>query len=387
MVQIVKFFSTSSLSFALHIFVIGSLPESLINFRGELIKSLVAGNHKVTVMSAFTDAALANKIEALGVNFIGFPITRNSQNPCFDVQTFFALYTTLKKTNPDVVLAYTIKPVIWGGLAARLARIKFNALITGLGFTFQGGGVKRECLRGLVCFLYRIALKNAVAVIFQNTDNRLVFVGSGIVAKDITHVVAGSGVDINYFQFSLLPKDNFTFLCVARLLAAKGLREYAKAASIVKLKYPEISFKLVGPKDDSPDKIDLKEVNTWLDTYGVEYLGSTNDVRPYIEQCHVYVLPSHHEGMPRSVLEAMSMGRPILTTDAVGCRETVENGINGFKVPVGDYNLLAERMLWFVENKAKLSVMGVKSREMVEKNFDVRFVNNELIKIMKLEPT
>jgi glycosyltransferase involved in cell wall biosynthesis len=172
-------------------------------------------------------------------------------------------------------------------------------------------------------------------------------------------------------------------LCVSRLLSEKGLREYAAAARIVKDKFPDVKFDLVGSEDPSPDAISLEEVSRWSDY--VNYNGSTNDVRPYIEECHVYVLPSHHEGLPRSTLEAMSMGRPILTTNAVGCKETVEEGVNGFMVPVGSTIKLAEKMIWYIENEDKIQSMGKESRSIVENKFDVHKVNKEMLRILGVE--
>tara|TARA_R110002167_G_scaffold168531_9_gene366302 strand:+ start:232 stop:1341 length:1110 start_codon:yes stop_codon:yes gene_type:complete len=364
------------------IIVVGGLPESLLNFRGDLLSAFKARGFKVTAMSGLASDSIKLQLAAKGIKHIDIPIRRNGLNPVSDLLLFWRFYKTFKKNKPKAVIAYTIKPVIWGGLATRLAGVPFYGLVTGLGFAFQGEGFKRKLLTFVVTKLYSSALKVCRAVVFQNKDNRDVFIERNIVSSEKCHVVNGSGVNISSFQYKAIPDGEMAFLCVARLLKEKGLREYAAAATLVKKKYPQVSFKLVGPEDPSPDGISIEEVRTWS---SIDYMGETKDVRPFIEQCHVYVLPSYHEGLPRSTLEAMATGRPVLTTDAVGCRETVETGINGFKVGVSNVTELTERMTWFIENPEKLNEMGKASRNMVEQKFDVNKVNDSILKIMELK--
>jgi glycosyltransferase involved in cell wall biosynthesis len=195
--------------------------------------------------------------------------------------------------------------------------------------------------------------------------------------------VNGSGVDINYYGMKPLPTTPI-FLLIARLLGDKGISEYVAAANKVKQQYPEAVFQLVGPEDPSPDGISLKELAILNNKNSVHYLGPTDDVRPYIEGCAVFVLPSYHEGLPRTVLETMAMGRPVLTTNVPGCKETVVNGENGWLVEKGNFEQLAEKMIWFIENPQEWQGMAEASRAMVEDKFDVHKVNNELMKIMKL---
>jgi len=196
--------------------------------------------------------------------------------------------------------------------------------------------------------------------------------------------VNGSGVDLDWFKVAPLPAEGIVFLTIGRLLGEKGFREYAKAAHLVKARYPETIFRLVGPEDPSPDGIPLCEISDWQAKGWLEYLGETNDVKPFLTECHVFVLASYHEGMPRTVLEAMAMGRPILTTNVPGCRETVTPGENGYLVPKGDEIALAERMCWFIEHREELKRMGLSSRAMAEVRFDFHGVNRELLKIMGL---
>lgn len=364
--------------------ILGTNAKSLINFRGDLVRSLSNKDLHVTLSSSkpdFSDLVVFSHLD--NIEYQTIHLKRNGLNFYDDIKTLFDIFSLIKRAKPRFILAYGVKLVIWGGLSARAAHVPFFALITGLGFAFQGDSFKRKFLTKLVVFLYKIALKNSKSVIFQNKDNRNIFIEKGIVSRSKTHVVNGSGVDIKKYSVTEFPEAHIRFLCVSRLLGEKGLREYAAAARIVKDKFPNVEFDLMGPEDSSPDAISLEEVSRWSDY--VNYNGSTNDVRPYIEECHVYVLPSHHEGLPRSTLEAMSMGRPILTTNAVGCKETVEEGVNGFMVPVGSTIKLAEKMIWYIENEDKIQSMGKESRSIVENKFDVHKVNKEMLRILGVE--
>lgn len=368
-----------------HIVIIGALPTSLVNFRGDLIRTLVSSGHQVTAMAAPATRQHISQIEGLGAIFQPFPVQRNGLNPIADLRTFLALCAAFRQTRPDIVIAYTIKPVIWGGLASTVVgRIHFLGLITGLGFAFEGCGNKRALLRILVSWLYRVALFKAKRIIFQNRDNRNTFLDLKIVNAKKCAIVNGSGVNVNHFAIAPLLEGPPTFLLIARLLNEKGIREYVRAARKVKEQHPATVFNLLGPEDPSPDGVPLAEVQKWNNTGVIEYLGSADDVRLHLATCHVYVLPSYHEGMPRTVMEAMATGRPILTTDAPGCRETVVPGKNGFLVPVRDADALAERMIWFIEHRDQWKAMGKRSRKMAEERFDVRKINRKLLRIMGL---
>lgn len=368
------------------VLVIGVLPESLINFRGELIQAIKAHNKMVLTVSAPLSKNLSQDFKSRGIQHCAVAFQRNGLNPLVDLKSCMSLYRLYKKEQPEFALAYTIKPVVWGGISARFAGVRFYALVTGLGFAFQGEGLKRKFLTKLVSFLYKVSLSHATKVIFQNEDNRQLFVQRNIVPHEKTEVVNGSGVDISRFNHALLPELNsgVQFLCIARLLGEKGLREYAEAAVFVKKRYPTARFILVGPEDTSPDGIPLDEVNQWVANGAIDYQGSTSDVRTFVEMSHVYVLPSYHEGLPRSTIEAMAMGRPVITTDAVGCKETVKEGVNGFKVPVADAKKLADKMIWFIEHPEQIEPMGQASRKMTEDKFDVHKVNTRMLEIMGL---
>ena len=369
------------------VLVIGATQESLSNFRGNLIRAMVSLGNEVTAMASDSAEGARSTIESLGVDFLPFPISRCGLNPVQDVKTMIALRRVYSQLQPDIVLAYTSKPVIWGGIALRGLRnsTKFYALITGLGYAFRSRTMNQSMLNRLVTVLYRLALSRAEAVIFQNRDDLGVFSEMGIVAHRKCALVNGSGIDLESFPVAPFPEKGIEFLCISRLIGQKGLREYVEAAKKVKKYYPQAVFRLLGGEDPSPDGISIAEVSMWQRNGLIEYGGEVEDVRPYLAACHVFVLPSfYREGLPRSILEAMATGRPILTTDNVGCRETVKKGINGCLVPVRDSELLAERMIWFIEHRDQINVMGEMSRSMAEEHFDVHKVNKEMLHIMKI---
>ena len=364
------------------IIIVAALSKSLIDFRGELIEDIKNKGYQVVTASPPLSENYLNIFNQRKIVNIPINFHRNKLNPFFDLVALIKLFKIFWEQSPNIILSYTIKPVIWGGLVSKFFKTDFYALITGTGFVFYGVSFKRKLLRSFVIFLYKIALKKSKAVIFQNVDDLNLFVDKGIVPKSKTHLVNGSGVNIESFNFVTLPKSIISFLCVARLKGDKGIRQYAAAAKIVKEKFPDIIFNLVGPEETSPDAITLKEVNSWSDY--VNYKGEISDVRSTIKNSHVYVLPSYHEGLPRSTLEAMSMGRPVITTDASGCKETVKEGINGFIVPVNNVDKLVEKMIWFIEHSDRLEAMGIASRRMVEEKFDVRKVNSAMLNIIDI---
>ncbi len=364
------------------IIILGSSINSLLNFREELVKDIIKKDFKVIVSSSLSNDSSLEGVKKLGATFKPIYLKRNSLSLSDDIKTFISLFRLIKEEKPDLVLAYGIKLIIWGGLSARLNNVSFFALITGLGFAFQGKSFFRKQLVSVVSYLCKVSLKRAKAVIFQNKENLNKFVNKGIVEKSKTHIVNGSGVDLKKYSAKKIPNTDLKFLCIARLLGEKGLREYAIAAKIVKNQFPQVDFKLVGPEETSLDAISLEEVRTWSNY--IDYIGQTKDVRKYIQNCHVFVLPSYHEGLPRSTLEAMSMQRPVLTTNAVGCKETVNEGLNGFKVPIGSSKKLAQKMIWFIKNKNKIECMGKQSRIIAENKFDVHKVNKVMLRILRI---
>lgn len=369
------------------VLIIAGLAESLLNFRGPLVNAMLQAGHQVIACAPDCDAAFKGRLQASGIQFFPIPMSRAGLNPLEDLATINAIRQLCQLVNPDMVLAYTIKPVVYGLLAARLAGVKQRfALITGLGYAFtaEQGGIARKLINRVAQGLYQIGLQGAAGVFFQNPDDRALFQSLGLLPKrtQIT-LVNGSGVDTAHFVISPLPETP-SFLLIARLLADKGVREYVAAATRVKAQYPQARFQLVGPLDPNPSAISQRELESWIQSGAIEYLGVLQDVRPAIASASVYVLPSYREGTPRSVLEAMSQGRAIITTDAPGCRETVEQGINGILVPVRDVDALANAMISLIENPAQIVVMAEASRQIAVEKYDVHKVNAVMLGVMDL---
>lgn len=368
--------------------LIAGYADSLLNFRGPLLDALLAGDSTVHVAAPalLPGSPARQQLEARGLQVHDIPLRRTGMNPLADFATLLHLLRLMRRIRPTHVLGYTIKPVIYGSIAARLAGVPHRfALITGLGYAFQGqedGDNRRGLLRSLVQHLYRLALGGAHKVFFQNPDDEALFRSLGILQPATPScVVNGSGVDVAQFAVSPLPAEP-RFLLIARLLGDKGVRQYVQAARQVQTRHPEVQFGLVGWIDENPDAIRQAELVSWVAEGVVDYLGRLEDVRPAIASCSVYVLPSYREGTPRTVLEAMAMGRAIITTDAPGCRETVEDGENGFLVPIKAVDELTVAMLRFVEQPELAAQMGARSRQIAEEKYDAHRVSAKMLEEM-----
>lgn len=366
------------------ILVIGGYSPSLINFRGHLLQSMVGAGHEVHAAAPglLADGPTCERLRAIKVVPHDVPLKRAGLNPFVDLVSLGALISRMGRLKPDAILAYTVKPVVWGMLAARIAGVRHRfALITGLGYAFaaQSSG-KRALVSRVARWLYRIALTGASKVFFQNADDAQLFDQLRLVPEATPKiVVSGSGVDVEEFAPRPLPEGPTTFLLIARLLGDKGIREYFEAAESIHARFPDAAFDLVGPPDESPDGISPRELDHLLAGGHVRWRGEAVDVRPHIANCHVYVLPSYREGTPRTVLEAMALGRPIITTDAPGCRETVVEGLNGWLVEPRSAISLAEAMTRFIEAPEMAAPMGRESRRLVEERYDVRLVSRDML--------
>lgn len=367
------------------ILILAGFAESLIRFRGSLINAMQKQGLEVHVAAPELEEGcpLRLKMEALGIKVHNVFLVRTGTNPVSDIRTFFSFCRLIKKIRPEYVLSYTIKPVVYGSLAAWIVGVKHRfALITGLGYAFQGPPGK---LQYVVQKLYSVALARVQKIFFQNPDDQALFRDRGLIKPSSASVIVnGSGVDVFDFSPTSIPRGETLFLLISRFLGNKGIREFALAAKRVKSLYPNVRFALVGWIDDNPDKISQEELDTWVTDGTLENWGYFPDVRQAIERCNIYVLPSYREGTPRTVLEAMAMGRAIITTDAPGCRETVLNGVNGFLVPIRDPEALAVAMLKFVELPELAVTMGAHSRRIAEEKYDVHAVNDVMLREMGL---
>ncbi|MBJ7574385.1 glycosyltransferase family 4 protein [Luteimonas sp. MC1828] len=366
--------------------ILAGFADSIAAFRGALIRDLTDAGCEVHIAAPELKWGL-DIGGALGLSrdrFHDIPIKRTDTDPLTDLSAMIALWRLMRKLRPDVTLPYTAKPVIYGSLAAWLARVPRRfALVTGLGYAFTGD--RTGSIRRIVGTLYRLAFSRVHKVFFQNPDDEREFREMGLLPANIPSVVVnGSGVDVASYTFRALPDGAPVFLLIGRLLGDKGIREYAEAARRIKAHHPRVSFRLVGWLDTNPDAIAQAELNTWTAGGTVQFLGRLSDVRPAIADSTVYVLPSYREGTPRTVLEAMAMGRPIITTDAPGCRETVVDGENGFLVPVRSVDPLVTAMLRFIDNPELAARMGARSRQMAEDKYDVHKVNEVMLREMGL---
>ena len=370
-----------------NIAVLGSFAESLISFRGPLLQDLIQLGHRVVACAPAAPAPIVASLAAMGVAYRDVPIKRTGLRPDQDLYALCALTALFRKLRPDVVLSYTIKPVTYGLLAARLAGVPRRfAMITGLGYTFIGAGLQAKLASAAARQLYRLSLHGAERIFFQNPDDLALFQRLRLLRRSEQAVmINGSGVDIDAFGPTALPEGDVSFLLIARLLKDKGIREYVEAARQVRARYPRTRFHLVGRLDEgNPAAISAQELGAWETEGVVKYLGRLDDVRPALAATSVYVLPSYREGTPRTVLEAMAMGRPIVTTDAPGCRETVRQGVNGYLVPVRDADALARAMAQFVEEPDLIPAMGRESRRLAEEKYDVHKVDRVILQAMRL---
>lgn len=368
------------------IVVVGSYDRSLVVFRGRLLQSMVEMGHEVLACAPFLSVKVRNDLRQIGVDSCLIRMSRTGINPFADLLTLFDLVGLFRKEKPDRVLAYTIKPVLYCGLAARLQGVEqFYPMITGLGYAFSGGdSLHQRLVSTVVKGLYRVALKKCGGIFFQNPDDLAEFSQRGLLGDGLdATLINGSGVDLRHFSVKPLPKEPI-FLLIARLIVDKGVREYVEAARILRHCFPGARFLIAGWLDENPSSIKQEELQAWIDDGVIDYLGALDDVRPAIVRCSVYVLPSYREGTPRTVLEAMSMGRAVVTTDAPGCRETVEHGKNGYLVPVRDSNALVEAMGQLIETPGLKERMGDASRQLAERKYDVHKVNKIIMETMGL---
>jgi glycosyltransferase involved in cell wall biosynthesis len=361
-----------------------SFAPSLINFRGRFIEAMAAAGHRVHVSAPGIEPALGERLRSIGATPHEVRLSKAGLSPTADLSYFRQLRRLIRDIRADLVVSYTIKPNIWGSLAARSAGAASASMVTGLGYAFiEGGGVKRKLVRSASRLLYRLATRANHAVIFQNPDDEADFIAAGCLAdRGKAQRVNGSGVDMEWYAPAPLPAEP-VFLMISRFLINKGVREYGAAASAVLARRSDARFLLAGYLDEGPDGIDPSELHAWQAS-GVEYLGQLEDVRSAIAAASVYVLPSYREGTPRSVLEAMAMGRPVVTTDVPGCRETVIDGENGFLVPPRDAAALARAMERLIGEPALRARMGEKGLALCRAKYDVEQVNAALMRHLSL---
>lgn len=364
--------------------MITSQAASLLNFRGPLIVELVARGVEVFAIAPDFDDKVRASVRTMGAFPIDCRFSRTGINPFYDGIAVLRLAWVLRRLGVEVVLGYFIKPVIFGTLAAVIARVPYRfCLIEGLGYVFTPAEgperLSRRGLRVLVSLLYKFALKFVRTAFLLNDDDVREMLGRGLLHPAQVVKLGGIGVDLREWLPAPPVTQPITFVLAARLLREKGILDFVDAARIVKATHPEIRFVLLGGLDSNPGAFKSQEVVRWVEE-GVLLWPGHVPVRPWFARASVFVLPSYREGVPRSTQEAMAMGRAVITTDAPGCRDTVIDGRNGFLVPVRNPRALSQAMLRFVEDPALIAKMGGESRTIAVDRFDAHRVN-ELILI------
>ncbi|WP_286741007.1 glycosyltransferase family 4 protein [Psychrobacter sp. UBA3068] len=374
------------------IVIIGTVASSFLGFRADLIKALLAKSYTVYAFtSEYTEEELS-KIEASGAIPITYESNRGGMNPLADAKTTYALTKKIKEIAPDLVFSYFSKPVIFGTLAAKLAKVpRVIGMLEGLGYAFteqpEGLSKKAQLIKSIQVLLYKIALPQLDNIIFLNPDDPKDLLEAYRIKVKELDVLGGIGLDLD--KYSHQPIENIdspiNFLFIGRMLKEKGIHDFIAAAKIVKQSYPNVQFTVLGAIDSSnPGALQQSELDRLVSLNIINYPGQVDDVQKWIADSHVFVLPSYREGVPRSTQEAMAIGRAVVTTDVPGCRETVVDGVNGFLVEKWNPQALAEKMIYFIEHPEEIKKMGYESYKIAQEKFDADKVNKRFIDMLGL---
>lgn len=359
------------------VLILANFDVGLYKFRKELIQELL--NQGKEVYISLPDGELVRKLEDMGCRFIDTSVDRRGINPKTDAKLMLFYRKLIKKLKPDMVITYTIKPNIYGGLMCRMLRVPYAVNITGLGTAFQSESMVKK----IVIFLYKIALKKAKVVFFENVGNKKTFLDLNILRENQICVLNGAGVNLEEYPFCEYPSEEETrFLFIGRVMKEKGVDELFEAAERMKAHRSDVFFDIVGPMEDDY-QARIKEL---VEKGIIEYHGYQKDVKPYIEKSHCFVLPSYHEGMANTLLEAGAMGRPLITSRIHGCMEAVEEGRNGYLAEAKDAETLFGQMKKFLAlSYEKKKEMGEESREVVQERFDKKKVVGKTMREIEKE--
>ncbi|WP_198334963.1 glycosyltransferase family 4 protein [Psychrobacter namhaensis] len=370
--------------------IIGTVASSFYGFRAELIKSL--RQHTVYAFTSEYSVDDLKKIESLGAIPVTYELSRGGMNPLADAKATYALSKKIKEIAPDLVFSYFSKPVIFGTLAAKLAKVpRVIGMLEGLGYAFtnqpEGLSKKAKVIKKIQVFLYKIALPQLDKIIFLNPDDLNDLLAFYNIKVKKVEVLGGIGLDLDDYGFQEIKsiESPIKFLFIGRMLKEKGIHDFIAAAKIVKKSYPDVQFTVLGAMDSSnPGALQQSELDRLTSLNIINYPGQVTNVQDWIANSHVFVLPSYREGVPRSTQEAMAIGRPVITTDVPGCRETVIDGVNGFLVEKWNPEALADKMIYFIENPEQIAIMGHESYRIAQDKFDAHVVNKRLINMLGL---
>lgn len=374
------------------IVIIGTVANSILSFRANLIQALLKKQYNVYAFVSEYNQDELDDIVALGAIPITYELNRGGMNPLADAKATYELSKKIKEIAPDLVFSYFSKPVIFGTIAAKLAKVpQVIGMLEGLGYAFteqpEGLSKKAKLIKGIQVFLYKIALPQLDNLIFLNPDDPKDLLDTYHIKVKQVDILGGIGLDLDEYNYQAIDTigSPTNFLFIGRMLKEKGIHDFVAAAKIVKQIYPEVQFTILGAIDSSnPGALQQSELNRLISLNIISYPGQVDNVQQWIADSHVFVLPSYREGVPRSTQEAMAIGRAVITTDVPGCRETVVNGENGFLVEKWNPQALAEKMIYFIENPEQIRVMGDKSYQIAQEKFDAHKVNKRLLDILGL---
>jgi glycosyltransferase involved in cell wall biosynthesis len=344
---------------------------NIATFRAGLVKALLRSGYEV--VAAAPPDPYVDRVRALGCRFVPVYMETAGTHPLKDLMVLFRYWRLFRRERPDAVLCYTIKPNAYGSLAAAVLRIPYINNVAGLGTTFLSARWLNQTAR----FLYRVAFWNSSLVFFQNNDDLELFIEQKLVSRSQAVRIPGSGVDTSYFTpRAVPPSPTFRFLLFGRLLGHKGVREYVHAARLLRTEGKKFEAQLMGFLDvENPSAISEKEVKAWVDGGDIVFLGNADDVRPAVANADCVVLPSYREGLPKALLEAASMAKPVIATDVPGCRDVVVDGVTGFLVCARDPRGLADAMSRVLElGPERRAEMGIAARKRVLMHFDEQIV-------------
>lgn len=373
------------------IIIIGTTASNLYIFRKDFIAACIGKKINVVVFVSEYTAEWIDKLSELGADVVTYKLSRGGLNPFADIQATMELINKIKSINPDIVLSYSAKPVIYGSIAAKAAKVpSIIGMLEGLGYTFtdqpNGQSVKTKLVRNIQVLLYKFAFRYIDKIIFLNHDDKKDLMDIYKFKKSETYILGGIGLNLKNYQFSEVSIKPVKFLFIGRLLKEKGIFELIQAMRIVKSKYENVHFTILGAIDhENLGALKQEKLDELIAEKLFEYPGYVANVQEWITNSSVFVLPSYREGVPRSTQEAMAIGRPVITTDVPGCRDTVVDGVNGFLVPKWDVKALVEKMCFFIENPEQINIMGTESYKIACEKFDVHKVNKKLFEIMEIK--